>query len=123
MPPDRQYSIFPPPRERCWQFPVAFLLGGEQLDRGIKVKYIASMPKVLEVNGYKFFFFSNEGNPLEPCHIHVRKAGNLAKLWVGMEVSVAGNVGFSSSDLREIKEIVLKNKGCIRRAWDEFFKR
>lgn len=100
-----------------------FCLGGGQLDRGIKVKYITSMPKVLEVNGYKFFFFSNEGNPLEPCHIHVRKAGNLAKLWVDMEVSVADNVGFSSSDLKEIKEITLKNRECIRRAWDEFFKR
>lgn len=41
------------------------------------------MPKVLEINGYKYFFFSNEGNPQEPCHIHVRKAGNLAKFWIG----------------------------------------
>ncbi|MBO5116749.1 MAG: DUF4160 domain-containing protein, partial [Treponema sp.] len=40
------------------------------------------MPKVFEINGFKFFFFSNEGNPLEPCHIHVRKSGCLAKLWI-----------------------------------------
>lgn len=40
------------------------------------------MPKVFEVYGYKFFFFSNEGSPLEPCHIHVRKNGNLAKFWI-----------------------------------------
>lgn len=76
----------------------------------------------MEVSGYQFFFFSNEGNPLELCHIHVRKAGNLAKLWVGIEVSVADNIDFSSSDLKEIKEITLKNKEHIRRAWDEFFK-
>ena len=52
----------------------------------------------------------------------MRKAGNLAKLWVGIEVSVADNIDFSSSDLKEIKEITLKNKEHIRRAWDEFFK-
>ena len=80
------------------------------------------MPKVLEVNGYKFFFFSNEGNPLEPCHIHVRKAGNLAKLWVAMEMSVAENIGFSPSELRDIQKIVQKNEAIIRRAWNEFFK-
>ncbi len=29
------------------------------------------MPTVLLINGYRFFFFSNEGN--EPRHIHVEK--------------------------------------------------
>ncbi|HIS66667.1 MAG TPA: DUF4160 domain-containing protein, partial [Candidatus Scatomorpha merdipullorum] len=37
------------------------------------------MPKVFEIDGFKFFFFSNEGNPQEPCHIHVRKGNGLAK--------------------------------------------
>ena len=30
------------------------------------------MPVVLRYKGYRFFFFSKEGNPLEPLHIHVR---------------------------------------------------
>jgi hypothetical protein len=29
------------------------------------------MPAVLRIKGYRFFFFSNEGN--EPIHIHVEK--------------------------------------------------
>ena len=33
------------------------------------------MPVVLRLEGFKFFFYSNEGNPQEPAHIHVRKAG------------------------------------------------
>jgi len=37
------------------------------------------MPVVLRYQGYKFFFYSNEGNPLEPAHIHVRLAGKEAK--------------------------------------------
>ncbi len=37
------------------------------------------MPTVLRWKAYKFFFFSNEGDPTEPLHIHVRKGGNVAK--------------------------------------------
>lgn len=81
------------------------------------------MPKVLEINGYKYFFFSNEGNPQEPCYIHVRKAGNLAKFWIGNQVSLAENIGFSASELKEIKRIAAENAELIKEAWNEFFKR
>jgi len=33
------------------------------------------MPVILRVEGFKFFFYSNEGVPPEPTHIHVRKGG------------------------------------------------
>jgi hypothetical protein len=35
------------------------------------------MPTVLNINGYRLFFFSNEKN--EPIHIHIEKAENYAK--------------------------------------------
>lgn len=54
------------------------------------------MPAVFCEKGFTFFFFSNEGNPLEPCHIHVRKDGNLAKFWVTDKVSLADSYGFSA---------------------------
>jgi len=37
-----------------------------------KEEIFSELPKVLEYKGYKFFFFSNEGNPLEPSHIHFK---------------------------------------------------
>ena len=40
------------------------------------------MPVVFRYKGYRFFFFSNEGDPLEPMHIHVRRGEATAKLWV-----------------------------------------
>jgi hypothetical protein len=40
------------------------------------------MPVILRYKGYTFFFFSNEGNPREPLHVHVRRAGVAAKFWV-----------------------------------------
>lgn len=29
------------------------------------------MPTVLQVSGFRFFFYSDEGSPREPPHIHV----------------------------------------------------
>jgi len=38
------------------------------------------VPTLLEVEGFRFYFFSLEGN--EPPHVHVRKGGGKAKLWL-----------------------------------------
>lgn len=48
------------------------------------LKFVHSI-QFLNENGYRFFFFSNEGSPLEPCHIHIRKHGALAKFWTDKE--------------------------------------
>lgn len=79
------------------------------------------MPTVLNENGYRFFFFSNEGNPLEPCHIHVRKHGALAKFWVENECHIAENFGFTAKELKDISEIINKNIPIIKEAWNGFF--
>jgi hypothetical protein len=34
------------------------------------------MPVILRYKGYKFFFFSNEGDPRESAHVHVRRGGS-----------------------------------------------
>lgn len=44
------------------------------------------MPVIFFLEGFKFFFFSNEGDPREPMHVHVRKDSNLAKFWLHPEV-------------------------------------
>ena len=36
------------------------------------------MPVVFRVGGARFFFYSNEGSPREPPHIHVEDAGSEA---------------------------------------------
>ena len=60
------------------------------------------MPKVFGFNGFKFHFFSNEGNPLEPLHIPIRKAGSQAKIWIEPELELAENHGFSGAEIRRI---------------------
>lgn len=81
------------------------------------------MPKIFVYNGYRFFFFSNEGNPLEPCYVHVRKGESLAKFWVGETVSLADNIGFSAKELSDLSKVANENKDKIKEAWNEFFKR
>jgi len=79
------------------------------------------MPKVFEWNGYKFFFFSNEGNPVEPCHIHVRKGGNIAKLWIGDIVILDSSWGMSSKELSSLESRIEEQRELIMEKWDEFF--
>ena len=79
------------------------------------------MPVVFRKRGFKFFFYSNEGTPREPVHIHVGKDDLEAKFWLKPEVRVAYNDGYDARTLRELMEIVEANKVGIERAWDEFF--
>ena len=79
------------------------------------------MPTVFNEKGYKFFFFSNEGEPLEPCHIHVRKNGALAKFWISDNCSLAENFGFTAKELNETADIINHNIIKIKEAWNGFF--
>jgi len=80
------------------------------------------MPVVFRYDGYRFFFFSNEGNPLEPCHIHVRKAEALAKFWVSAkEITLAESYGLSSSELRKLHNLIQNNQPLIERTWHDYF--
>jgi Domain of unknown function (DUF4160) len=37
------------------------------------------MPVVFRQGGLRYYFFSNEGQPPEPIHVHVKVAGRDAK--------------------------------------------
>jgi hypothetical protein len=43
------------------------------------------MPVVFRERGFRFFFFSFDGSPREPVHIHVKRGLAEAKFWVGDE--------------------------------------
>ena len=79
------------------------------------------MPKVFEWNGYRFHFFSNEGDPLEPMHIHVTKAGADAKFWLSPEVSVAYSKGFAPRVLSQLIGVIEQRREEIESAWHDFF--
>jgi len=79
------------------------------------------MPTVLRLDGYRFFFYSNEGDPLEPPHIHIRKGERVAKIWLEPEVSVVDSWGFTSRELRAILRITKENHDHLLGSWNEYF--
>ena len=40
------------------------------------------MPTLLREGPYRFFFYSDEGDPREPPHVHVTAGERLAKFWL-----------------------------------------
>lgn len=79
------------------------------------------MPVVFRFNGIRFHFFSNEGDPREPLHIHAQRGACLAKVWLFLEIRLVENYGFSATDLRVVLEQVLLHKQDIERSWNEHF--
>jgi hypothetical protein len=65
------------------------------------------MPKSLEIEGFVFYFFSNESN--EPCHTHVRKGDGIGKIWLEPEISIAYFEGFNPREVKKINQIVFAN--------------
>jgi hypothetical protein len=76
---------------------------------------------VLRYKGFRFFFYSNEGSPREPPHVHVRSAEGEAKIWLRPEVRVAGSTGFDAAQLRELTGVALPQRDAIEEAWHEHF--
>ena len=79
------------------------------------------MPTVFRRSGYRFFFFSNEGGPREPPHVHVRRGGDEAKFWLVPEVAVAECFGFNATELNALTRIVREERSRIERAWNGYF--
>ena len=78
------------------------------------------MPTVFELNGYKFFFYSNENN--EPIHIHVSKGGAESKYWLSPKLIEVYSYGFKLKERKEIGKMVIENADRIIKKWNEFFK-
>jgi len=79
------------------------------------------MPVILRFRGYRFFFFSNEGDPREPIHVHVRKGERVAKFWVDPEVSLAESYRMNSAELNKLMQVVIKHRQSMRKAWHDYF--
>jgi hypothetical protein len=79
------------------------------------------MPVVCRENGFRFYFYSDEGDPREPVHIHVVKAGSDAKFWLYPEVIIAYNRGFDARTQNELSRIVTARRAEIEEAWRDHF--
>ncbi len=78
------------------------------------------MPVVHRAGPYTFFFYSNEGNPLEPPHIHVRGNGGEAKMFLEPPAVVKSD-GLSAKQLHELLDIVEQYLDKFLGAYNEYF--
>jgi hypothetical protein len=69
----------------------------------------------------RYYFFSNQGQPPEPLHVHVTGGGRDAKVWLEPEIAIAGSYGFKPRELSNILKAVAENRELIRKAWHEHF--
>ena len=79
------------------------------------------MPVVLRSGGFRFFFYSNEGRPREPPHIHVESGDGEAKVWLRPEISIAYSDGIDARTLRMLLNLIEANRDRIEKAWNDFF--
>jgi hypothetical protein len=79
------------------------------------------MPVVLRHRGLSYYFFSNEGQPPEPPHIHVRGGGRDAKVCLEPTVFFADSYGFNPRELSNILRTVSEKRELFLRAWNDHF--
>ncbi len=79
------------------------------------------MPTVFRSNGIRYFFYSNEGDPREPLHIHALRGPSEAKVWIKPVVALAWNSGFRKEEIRVIIDAVRQKQTLIENAWHDHF--
>ena len=75
------------------------------------------MPTILRLDGYRFFFYSNEGG--EPPHVHIESAGRSAKFWL-RPVTLARSAGYDARELRVLRGLVDDHSDELEFAWNAF---
>lgn len=79
------------------------------------------MPVVFRHDGVRYYFFSNEGSPREPAHVHAERDGAEAKFWLRPDVKVVESIGFGRQELVSLIRVVEEQRDKIEEAWNEHF--
>lgn len=79
------------------------------------------MPTVLQVDGFRFFFFSADSD--EPAHVHVKKGGGDGKIWLEPNIRVEYLIDFKSQEEKKIRKIVADHKDVLIDKWHDYFQK
>jgi hypothetical protein len=75
------------------------------------------LPTVLNINGFRFFFFSDEHLPL---HIHVEKGDSYLRVELETFI-ITDRYKVSKSDERKAMAIIKEHQQKLIGAWNEYF--
>jgi hypothetical protein len=76
------------------------------------------MPTILRLLGWRFFFYTHEGN--EPIHIHARKAEMECKFWLDLDahtIRESFTSNMAPKDHREVRRIIIEHFDYIVAEW------
>jgi len=79
------------------------------------------MPTVLFINGFRFYFFSNEGN--EPMHVLVKKGSEVGKIWLKPTIEWDYHYGFTSKEINSINNIISGSYSLLTHKWNAYFRK
>lgn len=85
------------------------------------------MPQVFRVGAYWIYFWSNEGKPLEPVHVHIAEGSpkqNGTKVWITSagKCIIENNLSnIPKTTLRNIVRIVEARSDDVKSKWFSFF--
>jgi len=74
------------------------------------------MPKVFEQDGFRFFFYSDEHQPI---HIHVDYSGAEAR--IELTTLKVSNSTLKAKDLKKALVLTKEYRTRIEQVWDEYF--
>jgi len=80
-------------------------------------RILRKMPTVLRISGFRFHFYSDEGN--EPPHIHVEVGNCECKFWLS-PVLLAKNRGISVVEIRRVERLVYEHQAFLLEKYDDF---
>ncbi len=75
------------------------------------------MPTVLKINGFRFFFFSDEHTPV---HIHVEKGDGYMRVELET-LNITNRQKFTKNDEKKIINIIKEHQKELIGAWNEYF--
>lgn len=84
----------------------------------LKLEPEQSVPTILRIGPYRFFFYSADG--AEPPHVHVARDDAVAKYWLDPPRLTQGS-GFAAHELRKIRGMIEHRESEMLAAWNEFF--
>ncbi len=82
------------------------------------------MPTILQIMGWRLFFYANEGN--EPIHVHGKSGDKACKYWIdeeNFEIEEAHSYYMNNKDKMTVKKIIFQNFDYIVQEWGDFQKR
>lgn len=81
------------------------------------------MPQIFRIGQYIVYFWSNEGRPLEPLHVHIangKPGANATKVWIteaGKCLLCNNNSQIPFQELRNLMRIIEANCDIVIEKW------